>query len=318
MRSVTRAERVADHADARDEAVWEDEALDEVDRLAGLRVVLVWIASPAAASRHGPRAARNTSTGRCRGSSRRPPRSSRSRSRLVVAGRAGIAVVLEQQRGCDRRSRGADTSRAPVVLRLRDRGGGHPAPEFAAAWIREAAPAGADLDHAWLDGPEVELAADRRRTWRARPAPASRPASRRCRRNRPSSGRASAGRVVAEVVVRGDVARCRCGCCSSGAGTNARNGWLTIDQRLSRPFMSSRLTTNSRTARSGRRAPVAADVGLAGADGAAEGGVSVHLQDGRRDRHREVAASSGRSREFGTGSTRAGSPLTSAALNWPT
>ena len=80
------------------------------------------------------------------------------RHQLVVLA-AEVAVVVAQQRDAVLQARGVDALARPGVLFARDRGGGHAAAVVARGVQREAAPAGADLEHA-LAGPEVELAAD--------------------------------------------------------------------------------------------------------------------------------------------------------------
>ena len=117
----------------------------------------------------------------------RRPRSSRSR-RACRSARSSVAVVLEQHRHAILAGR----PRAPArsrrhAARRRSSSSSRGSRSAPAAYTREAAPAGADLQHVIL-GRELELRADRARASPARPPRASLSATRRPRTSTSSSG----------------------------------------------------------------------------------------------------------------------------------
>ena len=202
------------------------------------------------------------------------------RHQLVVAA-AQIAVVARRQRRCCRRARPDSRAREQGVLLLRDRGGGDVAAVALRGVQREAAPAGADLEHV-VAGLQVELAADA-----VELAPAALRASDMSGRVEDAlTSTSSSGRETSERTrCRGRSAR-RCSCAAAAARVAAervqqlaqRRGQSRVDRLRASRARRGCGPADATSATSCRCAPVALHVRFARADRAAEREIAVEAR----------------------------------------
>jgi hypothetical protein len=201
----------------------------------------------------------------------------------LVVGALEVPVVLEEHGDAVAEAGRADALARELVLGRRDGGRGDPAAGATRRVQREAAPARADLEHVILR-PERELAADRvelrRRRLRERHV---RPLEQRTRVHH-RLVEEQLEEVVAEVVVRSDVApasRPRVAVQPvCGAAQRGRQDREAVFHRIER------LPVPEHQAQQGRqvvRLPVAEHVRLSCADGAAEGDLGVERGIEHRD-----------------------------------
>jgi len=280
-------ERVRDDGDAGNEAARENEALDEVHRLAGLVVELVLDRD--GLQQHG---AVVLEQARALGEVgievvRAHGLDHLDRHGLVVAS-GKIPVVLEQQRDAVLEAGARDLLFCVIVLLARDRGGRDVDAVMRGGVQGEPAPAGADLDHA-LARAQRELAAHgiefrHRRLFQ-----------RRVLALEDAAGVGHGGvehqrvELVAQVIVRRDVARAALAAVAVQDVEQAQE--RPAHQRPAAVHAVHEVAVDHEEADQAGQvvaAPQAADIGLARAHRAAEGGVGVELRVVDRQAHAQV------------------------------
>ena len=229
-----------------------------------------------------------------------------------------VAVVHQPQLDAVRQPRGLHALPRELELRLRDGDARDPAAGRARRLDREPAPAAADLQHVVLrpDAGQFQRPAG---SWHPARRPASGPAARTRRRSTVMvSGPAQAVEVVAQVVVRADVA-------AAPRGVLRRRAWQhAVGERPARPRVQRRGVERRHVLRpAARSAPVRSSaVPLAGHERLAEPDIAVQYeareeaviadpQRGARRRRAVRRTSTPRRREAGRSSRPVFSPESS-------